>query len=100
MHIGLSAQVDAEPIEGVGQRGDQAVAGELRVEVGGAKESRQVRAAKLSQQGQLRTLQLGIGDRRVDTLGRLQESRSLTRQGVEVDSAQLGIRGGIARPAQ
>ena len=100
MDVGLSAQVDAEPVEGVGKRGDQSLARERRVEVGGAKESRQVRAAKLSQRGQLRASQLGIGDGRVDILGRLEEGRSLARQLLEVDGAELGIGGGIARPTQ
>ena len=62
MDVGLAAQVDAEPGEGVGKRGDQPVGRELAVEVRGAKEARQVGAAKLPQRGQLRAPELGIGD--------------------------------------
>ena len=93
-------QVDAEPGEGVGKRGDQPVGREHGVEVRGAKEARQIGAAKLPQRGQSRAPQLGIGDRRVGILRGLEEGGGLARQRLEVDPAKLGVGGGIARPAQ
>ncbi len=98
--FGCVGEVEPEPGHRLGERGQQAIRGEARVERRGAEEAGEVGPASLGAAEAEDRLQLGLEQLRIDVLGRLEEGARLPGQCLEVDPAQLGVCRRVAGPAQ
>ena len=100
MMFGCCSRPRPSPVHRLAEGGQQPLLGEARVQRRSAEEAGEVGAAGLGAAEAEDRLQLRLENPRVDLPGCLEEGAGLPRQRLEVDPAELGVGGGIARPAE